>query len=127
MKPGEYIPVFKNDVNGNLKLFNVMDTKYNGYKRGRTSREYINDKENDNIDFYMVYLLKDGLYEIKINNPNVFSFIDAEGQNNKFKVFKMDDIKKNFKVCKDKTVDSKTNKITRHQCIWIPMYMLKKI
>ena len=127
MKPGDYIPVFKNDVNGNFKLFNVKDTKFEGYTNGRKSREYINDKKNNNIDFYMVYLLKDGLYEIKINDPNVFFFKNGDGKYNGFKVFELDDIKKKFKVCKDTTIDSNTKKITQHQCIWIPLNMLNKI
>ena len=47
----------------------------------------------------MVYLLKnhlskDTLYSIKINDPNVFSFVDGTGKYDKFKVFNLDGIKK---------------------------------
>lgn len=76
----QFTPYFKL-INDELKLFNILDKYYNdvnkktqNVKTNKYSRIWINDSDFQNVELNMLYLLKDGMYELKLNNGTLFDF-----------------------------------------------------
>jgi len=61
----KYIPYFSERPNGEIKLYNVYDD---------TNKRWINDDFNK--DLYIMYMLNDGIYELKLNNPDYLPLIE---------------------------------------------------
>lgn len=102
-----YIPYFKKDKNGDIKYFDSVDTYYRNNKKylplaintvlqNEFSNLYVNNNVLNtpdlkptkfiNNDLYMVYLLENGLFELKLNDEKLFFFdkVDIQSKSSVF-------------------------------------------
>ena len=107
----KYIPYFSEKLNGEIKLYNVWDD---------TNKQWVN--KHFNKDLYIMYMLNDGIYELKLNNPDYLPLrtqnLIKDDKNNNLFIYDEDEILTNPDYefdAKNKTINVKPDFLRKHR------------